>query len=357
MDDHKEINEQTEGTTAQSNTDQANTDQATNKTSFQSSNKQGLLGLGLVGIGLLAVLTNVGDESGFLWTGMISAVMFFAYYRTKAYGLLIPACILAGVTAGIILELISPVDGVFLLGLGTGFVAIDRIEQHKTRWPLYPGIILLAIGTVITVQTLFNNMLFALMLIIVGAFLLLRNREVLDSMVDIKADVDIRFGEEAAKKESTKTFANAKSSTNDIKAKDLKAKDLKAKDVAKENTSQDSASQDSASENTSPNKSEAKTVVVDIMSEDAVENKAKEVKVVDIDLNASSDNTSDRSTDNTSDRASHDVADEVIEIEAKATDKTTDANVKDLDEAVSSIKKAVDKIVEDANLPKDDGQL
>ena len=73
----------------------------------------------------------------------------------------------------------------------SGFVAIDRIHQEKSRWPLYPGIILLAIGTVITIQTLFNNMLFAIMLIVVGAFLLLRNRQVLDSMVDIKANVDI----------------------------------------------------------------------------------------------------------------------------------------------------------------------
>ncbi len=305
MDDHKEINEQAAST------------QTKTQASSKSSNKQGLLGLALVGVGLLAVLTNVGDESGFLWTGMISAVMFFAYYRTKAYGLLIPACILAGVTAGIVLELISPdsFEGIFLIGLGAGFVAIDRIEQHKTRWPLYPGIILLAIGTVIIAQTLFNNMLFALMLIIVGAFLLLRNREVLDSMVDIKADVDIRIGEDAPKTDSTKTFASDEQSAEDLSAEDLSSKD--------------NASQNAGSEK----KTEVKAVVVDIMPEDADKNDAKDVKVADIDLNAADAET-----------------DEVIEIEANVTDE----NVKDLDDAVSSIKKAVDKIVEDANLPKND---
>jgi len=288
--------------------EQAQEQQVSSKSS-SNGNKQGLLGLGLVGIGLLAVLTNVGDEAGFLWTGMISAIMFFAYYRTKAYGLLIPACILAGVTAGIIFELLSPVDGVFLLGLGGGFIAIDRIQQEKSRWPLYPGIVLLAIGTVITIQTLFNNMLFAIMLIVVGAFLLLRNRQVLDSMVDVKANIDIRVGdddvEDAAKgdlkAESTKTFASD---------------DLEAKEVAVDEVSKVTASASDTKKDATNVKAEAKTEVVDIMPEES--------------------------------------SDEVIEIDVNADDSQTAANVKDLDDAVSNIKKAVDKIVEDANLPKDD---
>ena len=290
--------------------------------SSKSNNKQGLLGLGLVGIGLLAVLTNVGDEAGFLWTGMISAIMFFAYYRTKAYGLLIPACILAGVTVGIIFELLSPVEGVFLLGLGSGFIAIDRIQQEKSRWPLYPGIVLLAIGTVITIQTLFNNMLFAIMLIVVGAFLLLRNRQVLDSMVDIKADIDIRVGEERSKDnseadseikaDSVKTFTNDKIDVDEVISEEVSTQ-LKADEEVEAKTGE-----------------EAKTVTVDIMPEDAEEK---------IDVDASAEK----------------VVDEVIEIDVKSTE-ASDKNVQDLDDAVSNIKKAVDKIVEDANLPKDDGK-
>ena len=302
--------------------------QANNK----PSNKQGMLGLGLVGVGLLAVLTNVGDESGFLWTGMISAIMFFAYYRTKAYGLLIPACILAGVTAGIIFELLSPVEGVFLLGLGSGFVAIDRIEQQKTRWPLYPGIILLAIGTVITVQTLFNNMLFALMLIVVGAYLLLKNKQVLDSMVDIKADIDIRVGDEAKKTVTAETDVDKLDATKTFASEDLEAKNVQL-DAQSEAIVEENVVSGVVDEVADVEKKEAKTVVVDIMPEDKESSDAKtatETKVVEI---------SD--------------TDEVIEIEAS----NVDANVKDLDDAVSNIKKAVDKIVEDANLPKDDGQV
>lgn len=296
---------------------------SSNKQGSKQGSKQGLLGLGLVGIGLLAVLTNIGDEAGFLWTGMISAIMFFAYYRTKAYGLLIPACILAGVTAGIIFELLSPVEGVFLLGLGGGFIAIDRIQQEKSRWPLYPGIVLLAIGTVITIQTLFNNMLFAIMLIVVGAFLLLRNRQVLDSMVDVKADIDIRVGDHAGedsakadlKAESTKTFAS-----DDLDAS-LDASETGTNEVSKVEVSADSK--------VDANKEETSAAA-----------EAQETKVVDIMPESKSDETANKAVD------------DVIEIDVKSTDPK---NVQDLDDAVSNIKKAVDKIVEDANLPKDDG--
>lgn len=296
---------------------------ATSSTKSSSSpkaknhNKQGLFGLALVAVGLLAVLTNVGDDdAAFLWTGAISAALFFGYYRSKAYGLLIPACILAGVTAGIIFELVSPVEGVFLLGLGGGFVAIDRIAQEKSRWPLYPGIILMAIGTVITVQTLFNNMLFAIMLIVVGAYLLLRNRQVLDSMVDVKADIDIRVGkkdsQENAKEDSsaeaTKTFAS-------------------------------DASDEVANNNVEANATEevVKEPVEEVVKEPVKASKAKAVEVKDTD------------TPNTPNTV------EIIELDGKSVDSSVDSNVKDLDDAVSNIKKAVDKIVEDANLPKDSG--
>lgn len=307
--------------TATETTTQASSKQNTTNTqvSGKPANKQGLIGLGLVGIGLLAVLTNIGDETGFLWTGMISAIMFFAYYRTKAYGLLIPACILAGVTVGIIFELLSPVEGVFLLGLGGGFVAIDRIQQEKSRWPLYPGIVLMAIGTVITIQTLFNNMLFALMLIVIGAFLLLRNRQVLDSMVDVKADIDVRFGKDEDKTYSFKTD-NAKDDSETKVSKSVSS--VNTVNVDSDIDSGDSEKDNSVRVEVSESDAKAKTVVVDIMSEDSPDSVVK--------------NNADK-------------VDEVIEIDVKSTDE----NVQDLDDAVSSIKKAVDKIVEDANLPKD----
>lgn len=311
--------------TATETTTQASSKQNTTNTqvSGKPANKQGLIGLGLVGIGLLAVLTNIGDETGFLWTGMISAIMFFAYYRTKAYGLLIPACILAGVTVGIIFELLSPVEGVFLLGLGGGFVAIDRIQQEKSRWPLYPGIVLMAIGTVITIQTLFNNMLFALMLIVIGAFLLLRNRQVLDSMVDVKADIDVRFGKDEDKTYSFKTD-NAKDDSETKVSKSVSSVNLDS-DI----DSGDSEKDNSVRVEVSESDAKAKTVVVDIMSEDSPDSVVK---------------NADSVVKNDADKV-----DEVIEIDVKSTDE----NVQDLDDAVSSIKKAVDKIVEDANLPKD----
>ncbi len=304
----------------------------------KASSKQGLLGLALVGIGLLAVLTNIGDESGFLWTGMISAMMFFAYYRTKAYGFLIPACILAGVTAGIIFELLSPVEGVFLLGLGGGFIAIDRIQQEKSRWPLYPGIVLLAIGTVVTIQTLFNNMLFAIMLIVVGTFLLLRNRQVLDSMMDVKADIDIRIGDNNGEDKQ----ANLKEErTQSFVSYDFEAKDSKAHDAAQEAKNDITVDVELDGDNSADPKETkaAKAVVVDIMPEDS------DFKNTDAKTDAKSDDNGFKS--------SHKIAGIDVEIES---DDVDDANAKHLDEAVSKIKEAVDKIVEDANLPKDDGK-
>lgn len=88
-----------------------------------------------------------------------SAILFLAgvafiggYFYTRAYGLLIPGCILAGLALGQLAERggLFSFSGLSSVGLGVGFIAIFLIDLVYTGswrwWPLIPGGILVLTG-------------------------------------------------------------------------------------------------------------------------------------------------------------------------------------------------------------------
>ena len=105
-----------------------------------------LFGLGFY---LMQRLDAIGDEVIML---IIGAAFLVAYFYQKAYGLLIPACILLGLGSGNLLQDRFPqwADDGIQLGLGLGFLAIYLIAKLYQReshwWPLIPGIVLILIG-------------------------------------------------------------------------------------------------------------------------------------------------------------------------------------------------------------------
>ncbi len=139
-------------------------------------NNERLIAYVLIGIGALALLSNLGGDVGWLWVGLVAAVFLGAYLSQRNYGFLVVGSILAGVALGILLEGNWGWDGAFLISLGAGFFAIDRVEPRKNRWPLYAAGILVVIGLIsgLSEAGMFSSIWFALLLIAVGVYLILQ---------------------------------------------------------------------------------------------------------------------------------------------------------------------------------------
>ena len=106
----------------------------------------------LLGVGLLALQFVEGlSEAVILF--LIGGVFVAGYLYTRAYGLLIPGCILLGLGLGSVggSSITSVSEDMFvLLGLGVGFIAIWVIplvyEGKSIWWPLIPGAVLIVVG-------------------------------------------------------------------------------------------------------------------------------------------------------------------------------------------------------------------
>ena len=138
-----------------------------------------------VGATLFAVqLLNLDGDVIVLVIGLIFAA---AYATTRRYGLLIPAGILTGLGAGILLENSGVMGEPVVLGLGLGFLAIYAVDLVSTGartpgrwWPLVPGGILTIIAAA---ESTFGpdgarliSQGWPILLIAAGAWLLLRGR-------------------------------------------------------------------------------------------------------------------------------------------------------------------------------------
>ncbi len=105
----------------------------------------------VVGVTLFAVqLMHLDADVIVLVIGLVFAT---AYAATRRYGLLIPAGILTGLGAGILLEDGGARGEPVVLGLGLGFLVIygiDRLTSGAREpgrwWPLIPGAILTVIA-------------------------------------------------------------------------------------------------------------------------------------------------------------------------------------------------------------------
>ena len=138
-----------------------------------------------VGLTLFAVqLLNLDGDVVVLVIGLVIAIAFAA---TRRYGLLIPAGILTGLGAGILLEDFGVMGEPVVLGLGLGFLAIYAVDFLTSGarapgrwWPLIPGTILTIIAGVESTFGPEGARVIAqgwpIILIAAGAWLLLRGR-------------------------------------------------------------------------------------------------------------------------------------------------------------------------------------
>ena len=111
-----------------------------------------ILGAFLIVLGLVLMAAKLlQDESDAAILLLIGAAFLAWYFQNRAYGLLIPSCILLGLGLGrIVASAFDVTGGMEEIGLGVGFSAIYVIDLALHRkaswWPLIPGCILLVIG-------------------------------------------------------------------------------------------------------------------------------------------------------------------------------------------------------------------
>jgi len=111
-----------------------------------------ILGAFLIVLGLVLMAAKLlQDESDAAILLLIGAAFLVWYFQNRAYGLLIPSCILLGLGLGrIVASTLDVTGGMEEIGLGVGFCAIyviDLVLHRKASWwPLIPGCTLLVIG-------------------------------------------------------------------------------------------------------------------------------------------------------------------------------------------------------------------
>ena len=109
-------------------------------------------GVVLVAVGLLLFILQVATGITVSLMLLVAGIAFLAaYFNKRAYGLLIPGCILIGMSLGRLgEEYVDFIHDPSFVGLGIGFLAIfvvDRFYRGATGWwPLIPGFILLFMG-------------------------------------------------------------------------------------------------------------------------------------------------------------------------------------------------------------------
>jgi len=104
----------------------------------------------VLGIGLFALQFFEGFGEAF-YLFLIGGAFTAWYLYRRAYGLLIPGCIMLGLALGTVgEEAFMSFNGLEEIGLGVGFVALWVIplvyEGKSTWWPLIPGVILILVG-------------------------------------------------------------------------------------------------------------------------------------------------------------------------------------------------------------------
>jgi len=143
-------------------------------------NRRDLLAYALIGLGALALLARLTDGAGWLWIALVAAALLAGYVSQRTYGFLVVGGLLAGTAVGLVLQQAFPrCDGVFLVSLGLGLVAVDAVERRASRWPRQVGLGLAALGLVLALASsgVLGSVWFALLLIGLGAALLWRRRE------------------------------------------------------------------------------------------------------------------------------------------------------------------------------------
>jgi uncharacterized membrane protein len=119
------------------------------------------MAIGMIGLGVLLLLARGFTVPLELTGGMVlltvaSCFFFFGLWK-RIYGLIIPACILSGLSVGVTFADLT--DGVSIMwGLSLGFLGIFAIGRSlfgmRTQWPIYPAVPLFAVGLIIAASNL-----------------------------------------------------------------------------------------------------------------------------------------------------------------------------------------------------------
>ena len=137
--------------------------------------KERWLGYALLALGGLALLPSGGYASWF-WIGLVAGGFLLAYVARRNYGFLLVGCVLTGVSVGFLLEGAWNWHGAFLISLGVGFFALDRVEPRHSRWPVYVAGLFASVGFLVGLvrSGILSSAPFAALLIAAGAYLLTR---------------------------------------------------------------------------------------------------------------------------------------------------------------------------------------
>jgi len=150
------------------------------------------LALIIVGAALFLLQVTRGPAEVIVFL-VLGGAFLVGYFRSRAYGLLVAGCILLGLGSGALGER-SAIDfsNFSQFGLGLGFLCIfviDTIYRGGTHWwPLIPGGILLvtSVGDTRALRMLVKG--WPLILVLIGAVLLFRNRRSSDTKGSPTAD-------------------------------------------------------------------------------------------------------------------------------------------------------------------------
>lgn len=137
-----------------------------------------LLAIALIALGVLSLLARASGSTGWLWLGVVAAASLTAYVQTRTYGFLLLGGVLTGSSLGILLTDLFACDGVFLVSLGVGLVAVDRVAPRAQRLATYVGGLLAALGVLAGLidSGALTSVWLPLLLIAVGVALLWRRR-------------------------------------------------------------------------------------------------------------------------------------------------------------------------------------
>jgi uncharacterized membrane protein len=123
--------------------------------------RNNLAALALIGLGVLLLLgrfapLDLDFEGGMVLLTIASCFLFFAFWK-RVFGLVIPGCILAGLSIGVTFADVT--EGVSVLwGLALGFLAILFVGRAmfnlRSHWPIYPAVPLFAVGVIVAVANL-----------------------------------------------------------------------------------------------------------------------------------------------------------------------------------------------------------
>ncbi len=126
-------------------------------------NRNTIAAVALIGLGILLLLRQgsmaplgLEVEGGMVLLTIASCFFFFAFWK-RIFGLVIPGCILAGLSIGVTFA--DMTEGVSVLwGLALGFLAIMFVGRAmfnlRSHWPIYPAVPLFAVGIIVAAMNL-----------------------------------------------------------------------------------------------------------------------------------------------------------------------------------------------------------